>query len=132
MSLRASVAIRFEIPERPLAERLSGWLVVFAVLTVGWVSTRHGPPVLSVAMAASVAAACWCSKTRTVAGGRSWRAMPGPGNRVLGQTVVLDASPDPPGHLAMRRLWLTRADLPADTLRRLAVSLPAVGRKAVS
>jgi hypothetical protein len=32
----------------------------------------------------------------------------------------------------MRRLWLTRADLPADTLRRLAVSLPAVGRKAVS
>jgi hypothetical protein len=132
MSSRASVAIRLEIPERLLSERLSDWLAVLAVLTVGWVSARYAPPALSTGMAVSVASVLWLTRVRVAPVGGAWSVVPGPATRTLGPTVVLEARPDLPGRASARRLWLTRADLPADTLRRLAVSQPAVTRKSGS
>ena len=131
MSSRASVAIRLEVPPRLLAERVSDGLAVLAMLMVGWVSARHAPAAWCVALSAFVALTLWLGGQR-VAGSGTWVVVPGPGTRALGRTIVLHARPAVPGQPAAHRLWLTRADLPADALRRLAVRLPAASRNAAS
>jgi hypothetical protein len=131
MSSRASVVIRLEVPPRLLAERVSDGLAVLAMLTVGWVTVRHAPAALCVALSAFVALALWLGGQR-VGGSGTWVVVPGPGTRTLGRTVILRARPAVPGHPAAHRLWLTPADLPAVALRRLAVRLPAASRNAAS
>jgi hypothetical protein len=146
MSSRGSVAITLELPARTTGERASRVLAVLAVLAAGWVSARYPGTALPWAITAIAAVALWVAGARprdlralAVQPGGRWRvegpggrrasAIPGPGTRRLGPTVVLDVRADATARSLGCRLWLTPADLPAATLRRLAVRLPVAGRK---
>ena len=138
--------IRIDLPVRLLADRAACSVAFIAVLAGGWVSARYVSLESTGAIAALIAgclALAGIGRRRAPrrlealadgrwgledAAGRRWTATSGPATRTLGPTLVLDlrAVGQAPG--LPSGLWVTPADLPGDTLRRLRVGLTASGQ----
>jgi hypothetical protein len=137
--------IRFELKARLAADRAAWAVAVVAVMVAGWVSARYLSLASTGAIAALIAGCLVLAgighrqvprRLEALAEGR-WRledaasrgraAVCGPATRILGSTLVLDLRAAGQARRSPSRLWLTPADLPGDTLRRLRVRLVARG-----
>jgi hypothetical protein len=123
MSSLESAAIPFDMPHRLLAARVSDALSGLTVGMVGWVASLYGTAALSLAAAGAAAVVLACIRGPDRPAG-SWQLAAGAATRQLGSTLVVEGRHTGSGR-SVGPAWLTRADVPGECLRRLAIQLRA-------